>query len=39
VWTTAAGARVGGTDFGEFAPDGRMKLITVWPGNDDFPVG
>jgi hypothetical protein len=38
VWTVPGGDRFGGTDFGEFAPDGRMRLITVWPGNEDFPV-
>ena len=27
-----------GTDFCEVAGDGRMRLITVWPGSDDFPV-
>ena len=27
-----------GTDFCEVADDGRMSLITVWPGSDDFPV-
>ena len=32
------GNRSGGTDFGEFAEDGRMRLITVWNGNADFPV-
>ena len=32
------GQRSGGTDFGEFAEDGRMKLITVWNGSTDFPV-
>ena len=38
VWTTPDGQRWGGTDFCELAPDGRMKLITVWPCNDDFPL-
>ena len=32
------GQRSGGTDFGEFAEDGRMRLITVWNGSTDFPV-
>lgn len=30
--------RTAGTDFCEVADDGRMKLITVWPANDDFPL-
>lgn len=38
VWTMPDGTKSGGTDFCEVADDGRMKLITVWPGNDDFPV-
>ena len=38
VWTMPDGTKSGGTDFCEVAADGRMKLITVWPGNDDFPV-
>lgn len=38
VWTMPDGARFGGTDFCEVAEDGRMKLITVWPANDDFPL-
>ena len=38
VWTMPDGSRSGGTDFCEVAEDGRMKLITVWPGNDDFPL-
>ena len=38
VWTLPDGTRAGGTDFCEVADDGRMKLITVWPGSDDFPV-
>jgi hypothetical protein len=38
VWTTPDGTRWGGTDFCELAEDGRMKLITVWPANDDFPL-
>ena len=37
VWTTGGGGRCGGTDFGEFADDGRMSLITVWPGNRRLP--
>ena len=38
VWTRPDGAKSGGTDFCEVAEDGRMKLITVWPASDDFPV-
>ena len=38
VWTTPDGSRFGGTDFCELADDGRMKLITVWPANDHFPL-
>lgn len=38
VWTLPDGSKHGGTDFCELAPDGRMKLITVWPANDDFPL-
>jgi hypothetical protein len=38
VWTVNGVRGTGGTDYGEFAEDGRMKLITVWPGSADFPV-
>jgi hypothetical protein len=38
VWTVGGERHPGGTDFGEFAPDGRMRLITVWPSTDDFPM-
>jgi hypothetical protein len=38
VWTMPDGTRSGGTDFGEFADDGRMSLITVWPSTAGFPV-
>jgi hypothetical protein len=38
VWSFPNGTLMGGTDFGEFAADGRMSLITVWPANDDFPL-
>jgi len=38
VWTLPNGERWGGTDFCELADDGRMKLITVWPANDQFPL-
>ena len=38
VWTRPDGSKSGGTDFGEFADDGRMRLITVFPATPDFPV-
>lgn len=38
VWTVGGVRGMGGTDFGEFAEDGRMSLITVWGATDDFPV-
>ena len=38
VWVLPDGSRSPGTDVCEVAEDGRMKLITVWPANDDFPL-
>ena len=38
VWTLPDGHRIEGTDVCEVAEDGRMKLITVWPANDAFPL-
>jgi hypothetical protein len=38
VWKLPDGTLGPGTDFCEVAEDGRMKLITVWPGSDAFPV-
>jgi hypothetical protein len=38
VWKMPDGSIGPGTDFCEVAADGRMRLITVWPGSDDFPV-
>ena len=38
VWTLPDGSSSGGTDFGRFAPDGRMDLITVWPATAAFPL-
>jgi hypothetical protein len=38
VWILPDGTRSGGTDFCEVAEDGRMKLITVWPASEAFPV-
>jgi hypothetical protein len=38
VWKLPDGSLGPGTDFCELADDGRMRLNTVWPGSDDFPV-
>jgi hypothetical protein len=38
VWKLPDGSLGPGTDFCEVADDGRMRLITVWPGSDDFPM-
>lgn len=38
VWKMPDGSRSGGTDFCELAVDGRMRLITVWPANENFPL-
>ena len=38
VWTLPDGHRIEGTDVCEVAEDGRMKLITVWPANEAFPL-
>lgn len=38
VWKLPDGSLGPGTDFCEVADDGRMRLITVWPGSDAFPV-
>lgn len=38
TWSLPDGSKMGGTDFGEFADDGRMRLITVFPATPDFPV-
>jgi hypothetical protein len=38
VWKMPDGTLGPGTDFCEVADDGRMKLITVWPGSKHFPV-
>ena len=38
VWKSPDGSHSPGTDFCEVADDGRMKLITVWPGSKHFPV-
>jgi hypothetical protein len=38
VWKLPDGSLGPGTDFCEIADDGRMRLITVWPGSEYFPV-
>lgn len=38
TWSLPDGSKMGGTDFGEFAEDGRMRLITVFRATPDFPV-
>jgi hypothetical protein len=38
IWTMPDGSTSAGTDFCEVADDGRMSLITVWPGSEAFPV-
>lgn len=38
VWRSSDGSSSGGTDFCELAADGRMRLITVWPATDAFPL-
>ena len=38
VWKGPDGSSSGGTDFCELAADGRMRLITVWPANESFPL-
>ena len=38
VWKMPDGSTFGGTDFCELAVDGRMRLITVWPTTEDFPL-
>jgi hypothetical protein len=38
IWHFPDGRSSGGTSFCEQAPDGRIRLITVWPGSDHFPI-
>ncbi len=38
IWHFPDGSASGGTSFCEQAPDGRIKLITVWPGSEHFPI-
>ena len=38
IWHFPDGRSSAGTSFCEQAPDGRIRLITVWPGSDHFPI-
>lgn len=38
IWHLPDGSRSGGTSVCEQAPDGRIRLITVWPESGDFPL-
>lgn len=38
IWHFPDGSQSGGTSFCEQADDGRIKLITVWPGSEHFPI-
>jgi hypothetical protein len=38
IWRFPDGSDSGGTSFCEQAPDGRIKLITVWPESAQFPI-
>ncbi|MGQ0830631.1 MAG: hypothetical protein ACT4OV_03040 [Microthrixaceae bacterium] len=38
IWHFPDGSQSGGTSFCEQGPDGRIRLITVWPGSDHFPI-
>ena len=38
IWHFPDGTSSGGTSFCEQASDGRIRLITVWPGSDHFPI-
>ena len=38
IWHFPDGSSSGGTSFCEQASDGRIRLITVWPGSRHFPV-
>ena len=38
IWHFPDGSSSGGTSFCEQAPDGRIRLITVWPGSRHFPI-
>ena len=38
IWHFPDGSSAGGTSFCEQATDGRICLITVWPGSGHFPI-
>jgi hypothetical protein len=38
IWHFPDGSSSGGTSFCEQASDGRIRLITVWPGSRHFPI-
>jgi hypothetical protein len=38
IWHFPDGSSSGGTSFCEQASDGRIRLITVWPGSDHFRI-
>ena len=38
IWHFPDGSSSGGTSFCEQAPDGRIRLITVWGGSKHFPI-
>ena len=38
LWHFPDGSSSGGTSFCEQASDGRIRLITVWPGSEPFPI-
>jgi hypothetical protein len=38
IWHFPDGSSSGGTSFCEQASDGRICLITVWPGSEHFPI-
>ena len=38
IWHLPDGSQSGGTSFCEQAPDGRIRLITVWPVSEHFPI-
>jgi hypothetical protein len=38
IWHFPDGSSSGGTSFCEQAADGRIRLITVWPGSDSFSI-
>lgn len=38
IWSLPDGSQWGGTDFGEFDEEGRLRLVAVFEGSPDFPV-